>query len=600
MVIIVTGLKKNPNVVFRKTEDGADLSLPDVNILIELDNFSMTVFRAIEAQADFNALVNAVSDLLPHFGMEDMTRAELEDELDAFLLSLLRQGVFILNKSVLFQPYTVSVQGDCVELYFPYYRCAYQVTPALYEQLKQVTVTTYRMVKLVPEAAPALWPFLDTLSAPVALDEYVDYQHTQSRRLVIIPTTACNLCCQYCYAWRSDKPVHHISYEIVEAGIQYTGLNALDSDSPSIDISFMGGGEPTCNWSALQHAVEYARAMAEENEVPFSSTLTTNGVLSDAQIDWIIENITFVKISFDGIQEIQERQRPAKTGSSFEKAVHTMEKLSTAGSNFLVRITVTNESVHNLKDSVEFLVRNFTPQSIIINPVYVCGSCASHGVGSINADMICQSFDDVQDLGVEKHIDIVIPYDKVTYMDVPQLPFCGFQKGNCFLTPEGYISACSEIDGTDDSRAHIFFFGAWDADRGELIVNEEKEVQLQEISTAYNQQCQSCGSQNFCPGPCLVRKTDEATLQAFLKLRQGKPFEESFSPEEIELLMNGKHSAESRIQCGMTQQLTSRQVHRILSRPEMISRLSLHACEEDISDYREIGVLKAVSIRCQL
>ena len=590
-------LHTNRDLIVRKRPDQTLILLPEQEIEVSLDPLAASLFDAVDRSATLEDLVDFALEQLAASCPEQecLSREEMREEMDAFLVSLLRQGVLSLSRQALFQPCHFIERADAWYVYAPYKRLALQVTREVFLQVKALTVNRYADLASCPAASAGIVPLLDVLNTPVALNENESYQVDFSRRIVMLPTTACNLKCSYCYAWRSGTPVNQMSAEIAEAGIRYVAMNALDSDNPRIDVSFMGGGEPTRNWKTLVHAVEYAREIAAENGVPFSATLTTNGVLTDEQTDWIIRNIDNIKVSFDGIESVQNAQRPIAGGNSFEKASHTLKRLSEAHANFLVRITVTNASIDRLEDSVHYLVDRFTPGSIIINPVYVCGSCASHGVDSIDYRKVVEMFLRVQDLGLEIGVDIVIPYDKVTYMDVPRLPFCGFQKGNCFVTPEGYVSACSEVDGTDDPRSSIFFFGQYDPESGEIVIDEEKESQLHEISVAKNAKCAHCPNNLFCPGPCLVRRIDEQTMRQVVETRKGRPLTAAFDEREFNLLLQANHSRESCIQCEMTTLLSDHQIIRILDERRPLEGISLS--RQWIPDIRCEGVLKAAIIQ---
>ena len=591
-------IQKNKDVVIRIIEDGIEITIPKYEIRVELNPLSTLIYKNIDKFETVLELARFAYSKLVDYGIreEDVLYDDLCSDINTFVFVLLQQGVLFSEKLVNFQPCNFMFLDGKWSVYFPYLRIALYVNESLYSTLKQYSVSNYYDILKCSYPPKEIIGLLKYLNKPIALNEHETYQHIFSRRIVMLPTTVCNLNCSYCYAWRDNKPIHNMSKEIAEAGIQYIAINALNSDTPRIDISFMGGGEPTCNWDIIVHSVNYARNIATENNVPFSVTLTTNGILSDNKIDWIIKNVDNIKISFDGIKEVQDQQRPIKNGSSFEKVSYTMQRLSNACANFLVRITVTNSSISFLEDSVKYIVDNFSPNSIIINPVYICGSCASHGVESIDYNDICKKFAAIQNLGLEKHIDIVIPYDKVTYMETPRMPFCGFQKGNCFLTPEGYLSACSEIDGLDDPRSTIFFFGTWNASKKELRINKEKEQQLRSITMSKNRECSVCSNNNFCPGPCLVRRIDEKTMKQIIKLRGDSPIDSSFTPEELNLLIDSDNSMESKIQCNMTKIISSCQVSRILNETLKLNNLSLSTSELSLEGINVNGILKVISI----
>ena len=75
----------------------------------------------------------------------------------------------------------------------------------------------------------------------------------------------------------------------------------------------------------------------------------SNGVLNDQQLDWLLEWFDSVTISFDGTEELQNRQRPMADGSASFPLVHrTLKRLNDAGKQFSIRSTLTASSVEKL------------------------------------------------------------------------------------------------------------------------------------------------------------------------------------------------------------------------------------------------------------
>ncbi len=385
---------------------------------------------------------------------------------------------------------------------------------------------------------------------------------------------------------------------MASAGIKYVVQNAIKEDNPSVDISFMGGGEPTLNWDVITHSVNESKSIAKSIGIKSSSTLTTNGIISTEQAQWISNEVDFIKVSFDGV--FQNEQRPLKSASSsFDIANRTMKIFKKNNANFLVRCTVTNESISKLHESVELIVNEYHPTSIIVNPVYVCGSCATHGVGSLDWHGFCEKFSRIQDIGMSEGVDIVTPYDKVTYMDTPKTPFCGFVKGNCFMTPDGYMSTCSEIDSAQDYRSPIFFFGEYNSIIDKIEINKNKLQQLYELeSTAGESTCSKCISSSFCPGPCNVRNTTKKTADEFVQLRKNKSILSEFNESEFSLILKGEVSAESKVQCNMTRWLSKEQVIRAIEQSNSKSNLAVNfkPIEIELEDQNNPMIFKAAKI----
>jgi radical SAM protein with 4Fe4S-binding SPASM domain len=272
---------------------------------------------------------------------------------------------------------------------------------------------------------------------------------------------------------------------------------------------------------------------------------------------------------------VQDKQRPLPGGSSFEVATSFLATLSERGCDFLVRITVTNESLGRLRESVQFVIEDYAPSSIIINPVYVCGSCTNEGVESVDYRAFLEAFLRVQDLGESRGIDIVSPYDKLSYSPIAKAPYCGFERGNFFITPDGYLSACSEIDNMGDVRAPVFFFGRVDDIEDLVIVNEEKLAQIYALSEAHPEMCGGCQSSSLCPGFCLVRKLSGPAVVPLGSALEGCDPTAELDDVVMERLVESKPSYESLLQCAMTNGLSRAQTIRAVRKGGMPTKLSV-------------------------
>ena len=583
----------NPSVQVLQIDGGQALLNPDLDNLVELNDSSSLAWAQFCEGRSREQVLDALA------AEYDADPEELGQDLDELILDWLRRGLLSSTAPLLLLPYSVwPTEREEYVVYFPVTSLVLSVDRAMLETIRRLTPVggAIPSVDRLDESHVSALHSLGLLQAPYVPDGHLSFHRDTPVRAVLLPTTSCNLNCRYCYASAPDKRAHHMSPEMARDAIDLVVANSLEVGYPSVDLSFMGGGEPTANWTTLQAAVEYARSQARELGIPSSTTLTTNGILSADQAHWVAESIDLVKVSFDGIREVQERQRPALGRSSFDVATETLRILSASGTRFIVRCTVTNESMSQLADSVQLIVEEFAPSSIIVNPVYVCGSCATSGIESIETKEFYAAYDEARDIGLERGIDVVTAYDKVTYSPGQYLPYCGFLKGNAFVTPDGYLSACSEVDTREDPRSHIFFFGRWSADSG-FCVNEVKLAQIRSESQERGDSCDGCSTGSFCPGPCLVRKIDAATASRIADIRNDEEPDGVLNSRCIEILGSAVQSRESAIQCDMTQRFSRKQAILAL---ELAGRTTGFASYELASTPEGVGCGLRVAVRIRI
>jgi uncharacterized protein len=133
----------------------------------------------------------------------------------------------------------------------------------------------------------------------------------------------CNLGCSYCYAEQGGfggKQFSSMSWDVARAAVDR--LFALAETGP-ITIGFLGG-EPFLNGALIHRVVTYASDLGNSTRRDVRFSVTTNGTMLLADdISMFRRNRFAVTISIDGGAELQDLQRPMRTGKSSFAALRT-------------------------------------------------------------------------------------------------------------------------------------------------------------------------------------------------------------------------------------------------------------------------------------
>ena len=119
-------------------------------------------------------------------------------------------------------------------------------------------------------------------------------------------TTKCNLVCRYCY---NAKERNAIGEQTIPLKIAKAGIDWYFRHNESRHIRFYGPGEPTQEFRIMKQITEYAKSHPNGgNRV--SVEIQTNGVFNEKIRNWFIDNVNIAWVSFDGMKEIQDYNRP--------------------------------------------------------------------------------------------------------------------------------------------------------------------------------------------------------------------------------------------------------------------------------------------------
>lgn len=164
-----------------------------------------------------------------------------------------------------------------------------------------------------------------------------------THQIIFEVTDKCNLECFYCgyghfydnYDIRENK---NMSFDLFKA--LYDHLIELWENSHSqgctyLRISFYGG-EPLCNFPFIQEAVEYVKNNPIRNKrIVFS--MTTNAVLLDRYMDFLVNNDFEILISLDG-NKYNDSYRVFKNGEgSFDAVIANVDKLYSTYPSFFTQ-----------------------------------------------------------------------------------------------------------------------------------------------------------------------------------------------------------------------------------------------------------------------
>jgi uncharacterized protein len=119
-------------------------------------------------------------------------------------------------------------------------------------------------------------------------------------RVTLFPTDSCNLRCSYCYA-SAEEGKHKMPISVAKAAIDLVATNAKNKNFGEFSVGFHGNGEPFVAFDVIQEICDYVDTAGERENLKYSISTATNGVMSEECLDYTIAWITDVNVSSDKI-----------------------------------------------------------------------------------------------------------------------------------------------------------------------------------------------------------------------------------------------------------------------------------------------------------
>lgn len=330
-------------------------------------------------------------------------------------------------------------------------------------------------------------------------------------RTLLLVSERCNLRCVYCYG-RAGGDGRLMPWEIARAAVDLLVANARAAGSPTIEVGFHGGGEPTANWEVLTRSVGHARAATAGAGLQLRTSICTNGALAVERARWIAERIDSVTVSIDGPPELHDRQRPAAGGGgSFEQVARCVETLQRLGKRPAFRVTATAGLEGRLVEVYRYLTTRFDPCVVCVEPLFSCGRCETSGAAPPSADGFLREMDALLACAAARRIPV--QYSGGRFEQLTDR-FCGAAGENFFVTAGGHVTSCVEVSSPDDPRAGVFFYGAWDRARSAFVFDAARYRRLAALSVSRLASCRDCLARWHCAGDCLAKAPDMTALES--------------------------------------------------------------------------------------
>jgi uncharacterized protein len=314
----------------------------------------------------------------------------------------------------------------------------------------------------------------------------------------LLLTTACNLRCRYCYAAAGDSAPAFMQPETARRAIDFAAANAAASGLPSFEVSYHGAGEPTAHWRLLVESYAYACQAAQSRGLRLRGSLTTNGVLTPAKRAWVVSHLTSATVSFDGLPEIQNVNRPFPSGrGSSDIVLATLRAFDRAGFRYSIRMTVAAESAPRLPQSVAYLCRRFRPRAIQVEPLYRMGRGRS--AADAETAIFIDSFRAAR--RVSQKAAKLLRFSGARLGTLTNR-FCGVANDNFCVSPAGNVSACHEVADENQPWAARFFYGHPSASPSGFDFDEQVYNTLRAQTVDRLEYCAGCFAKWHCAGDC--------------------------------------------------------------------------------------------------
>lgn len=369
-------------------------------------------------------------------------------------------------------------------------------------------------------------------------ENYVYQSLLNLPQIVFEVTDLCNLNCAYCcygelYDGYDKREGKSMSFADVKTILDYLMKIWKENYIPGITypltVGFYGG-EPLLNMPLIEKTVMYLENSKNTGK-QFFFNMTTNALLLDKHMDFLVEKGIRLLISFDGDEVGQSYRVDAAGKNSFSRVYKNIQMLQEKYPDYFEKYVSFNSVLHNKNNSESvktFLSTNFNkiPSTSYMDNYGVRKGMEnkfktmsqSHvPLKNSNPSAVKSKRDEINSGALTTMANYIFKNGNVfnTYNDLFYIPSKKkvVSTGTClpfakkmFVTVNGKILPCERIDQKN-------YLG--------LLQNAELTLNLQEIATNYNKklarqfsQCKFCAANTDCT-QCVYKIEESSKCPSF-------------------------------------------------------------------------------------
>ena len=308
-------------------------------------------------------------------------------------------------------------------------------------------------------------------------------------------TTDCNLQCTYCHS-NAGHLQDTLDVDIAKIALDIVYQNCIEKGE-NFEVNFAGYGEPTIRWELLTELTEYIKYFTSKSRGKYILSMATNGVFSTSKAKYVTENFSYVSLSLDGIESVQNYQRPSKQGKgTFNTVIKTARYFWNNKFPFAIRATVSDFSVEKMEEFFTFCQTEFPGIKVGFEALNNIGRGKLSKLRPPSGIEFSKNF--IRVLELSEKIGGSVTNSGLGRLDEIRTVFCkSLASPGVTVTPSGKISLCQR-DGAPD----FFHYGYVDKEKRKFIVDEEKVISFRSLDVRNYDECEKCFCKYHCAGDC--------------------------------------------------------------------------------------------------
>jgi uncharacterized protein len=181
------------------------------------------------------------------------------------------------------------------------------------------------------------------------------FTNHNSLSLTLLPTTACNFRCSYCFEQDTEYPNKMMSEEVMDAIIKF--IDEKLNDGGTLSITWFGG-EPLVSLDILKKLQTRINELVDKKHLTLFAGIVTNGYLLTKEVsnELVDLRISLAQITIDGPKEVHDSKRFLANGKgSFDKIISNVLNMNNS-LDATIRVNIDKDIINSVPKFMDFII----------------------------------------------------------------------------------------------------------------------------------------------------------------------------------------------------------------------------------------------------
>lgn len=320
--------------------------------------------------------------------------------------------------------------------------------------------------------------------------------HFRKNMISVFVNDFCNMRCIYCKL-HSGSALFSVNDQpnVIDLDFAKCGIKDFFQGTGSFQLRIFSNGEATLSFGRTCEIKDYAYSMAGDK---LFVELQTNAFFNEDVAEWVGENVDMLWVSLDGLNDVQNKNRPTGSGeSSFPTIDRNIQYIKKYGKSIIgLRPTITCFNVDKQIELIDYAKENDLAAIYAYPWVSFLSKIEGQPDLMYFADKFLEAREYAEKIGVFYSNIFIINFDEEVEIN------CRALLPAPHLTTDGFVSCCDMMNSGNGLLQELIY-GKYNPETKKIQYFPARIEKIKKRNIYNLKECEDCEVLKHCAGGCI-------------------------------------------------------------------------------------------------